>query len=824
MGQRTMLIRSLLTGSTAIVLPLALMASPASAQDSAPAEAAATTSPSDGEIVVTARKRSETLISVPVTVTALSSEQIERYNTDDLSRIGEFAPGVNVGVARTAGGASISVRGINSSPAQVGFEQAVSVSTDGVQTSDGRIAVIGFFDIQQIEVMKGPQALFFGKNSPAGVIAITTAGPTRDLEARLKQSYEVVGRETTTEGSISGPLGEDLGFRVALRYRFLDGWVKNNAVPLPNPFYNPATMPASLAQTAGTSHKRLGSEEYQGRVTLRYEPAPNFSATLKVMGTRLNDDGNGVSVQSICDRPRNTVYGVADPSGDCIADNHTSHGDIPPIIAQAMPGGNQSGRSFGRTDAWIASLNLNATFGDATFSSVTGYNRLKFHNMQGNDQTAYSEIVAVAADDVTEFSQEIRMLTDFDSPINFMIGGYYQQVDNHVFNSVKVSTANYNPANGRFDVFARDADLEGNAVSVFGQLIFNINDELELTGGARWGYEKKRYRAFNSYGVGGFNTLNTIFPGSDERGVLKGRYKDENVSPEVTLSWRPDTDRTVYLSYKTGYKSGGFAMNSPATVAIRIADVDFAAERAKGFELGAKGLFLDRKLRLSAAAFLFDFKDLQVTQYDPNALAFTISNAGKVKQRGFELEASYQLTPELSVHGAVVYAHNRFKGFTGSCYLYDFPTGTTRATAVPPPNCSFLLPTGLTLQQNFDGRAPARSPDLTGTGGFVAEVPLGNLRLTITGDASYSDGYYASETMSPLSYQDSFWRLNSSIALGNLSDSWELSLIGRNLTNKYVMVQATDRSGGANAPGRFGIQRANVARGREVTLQATLRF
>ncbi|RYD96046.1 MAG: TonB-dependent receptor, partial [Sphingobacteriales bacterium] len=149
-----------------------ICAYPVGAQEVAPQPADGGNAVRADEIVVTARKRTERLISVPVTVKAFSAEDVNRYKTDDLARVAEMTPGVVVGVIKTQGGSTIGIRGISTSPAQVGFEQAVSVSVDGVQTSDGRIGYLSFFDVERIEVLKGPQALFFGKNSPAGVISV----------------------------------------------------------------------------------------------------------------------------------------------------------------------------------------------------------------------------------------------------------------------------------------------------------------------------------------------------------------------------------------------------------------------------------------------------------------------------------------------------------------------------------------------------------------------------------------------------------------------------------------------------------------------------
>jgi outer membrane receptor protein involved in Fe transport len=327
----------------------------------------------------------------------------------------------------------------------------------------------------------------------------------------------------------------------------------------------------------------------------------------------------------------------------------------------------------------------------------------------------------------------------------------------------------------------------------------------------------------NLYGIGPFATLNISYPGSSTVGQLEGSYRDSNISPEATLTWRPDRDHTVYIAYKTAFKSGGFTL-APIQTTTRIADQDFGPERAKGFEMGAKAAFAGGRGRATLTAFHYNFNGQQVSIYDAINGRFIISNAGSVRQRGVSGTVNMQATEMLNLHGAFTYARNRFRDFVGQCYGYTFPTGTVRATAVPPPNCSFVSATSLTLQQDYNGRAPARSPEFTANAGAALKFDLGGMALDVTGDSFYSDGYYASDNLNPGSYQSSFWRFNAGVTLHGQDDRWQLALIGRNLTNKYYLQFASDRTGGASVASTPSDLRSAVARGREVALQGTLSF
>lgn len=813
--------------SGAIVCAVLGVANPAHAQTpEAPETETAAATPA-GEIVVTARRREETLVSVPVVVSVLSEQDLARNNASDLTRIGEMTPTVVIGTYKSNGGGSLAIRGISSPANQTGFEQAVSVAIDGVQTSDGRIAQLGFFDIQQVEVLKGPQALFFGKNSPAGVISIKTADPGRDAEYILRAGYEFVGDEYSLEGVASVPLSDTFGVRLAVKYRNLDGWLRNTAQPLANPFYRPLTgAPIGASQLPGTSDTRPGDKEFLGRLTIKGELSPNLTARLKLFYAKSEDDGPGVATQNIgpCTGPNPRTFGAVDPAADCVIDRRTSVGDLPPVISQTFALGTADGTPYGDFTVYTGSLDLDWNLGNISVASISGYNSTKYLFFSGLDQTSLSQVAFSDIQRNEAFSQELRLTSDFDGFFNFMLGGYYQKSELNDANDVKLSDANYVAAANRYVSYADKNSQKGSTLSVFGQAIFDITDQLELAGGLRFTRETKKFSKQNTYGIGAFNTLTTLYPGETVPGFLTGTYKDNNFSPEVTLSYRPSSTKTIFAAYKTGYKSGGFGLTSPLLLTTRIGDADFDAEKARGFEVGAKGVFLNNRLRLNAALFSFKFSNLQVNTFDPVRFAFTINNASSVKQRGFEIDGNFQVNDNLTIRGAIAHVNARFNQFLGQCFGYAFPAGTVRATATPPAPCTFVNATALTLQQDYTGRAPARSPDWAGNAGFTLSTPVGSHKAELTGDAFYSGSYFAAETMAPSTLQDDFWRFNASLSLSEADDRYAIRLVGRNLTNKYYLIYAADRTGGTGVPLTIGEQRGVVSRGREIALQLQTRF
>lgn len=822
--------KALLRASVASCIAIAMLADPALAQDAIDAEEQADEASAAGDIVVTARRQGERLIDVPVVVSAMTAVEIERYNASDLGSIAQMTPTVIVAAYGANGGGSIAIRGISSPANQSGFEQAVSVAIDGVQTSNGHVAQLGFFDLEQSEILKGPQALFFGKNNTAGVISLSTANPTNDWQFSARAGYEFVGDEASLDGVISGPLSDRFGVRLAVKYSKLDGWLRNTAQPIANPFYRAITgAPAAAAQLPGTGDTRPGGKELMARATFLFEPDPTFKVKLKVFGAQSDDPGPGVSVQNIgpCVGGLPRVSGIADPFGDCRADNKTSTGDVPTVVTASYPGFGKTGINQGHLDAFTTSLSIDKDIGDSlTLSSLTGYNYVKYEWFSGLDHTVYSQLAQFEHTDEKALSQEVRLTSHLDGPINFMIGAYYGKTKTNIHYDVTLNTGNYQAATGRFESFEKVARQVGETLSGFAQLKWDITPEVELAGGARWTQETKRQSQRNLYGIGGFATSATVFATSTDQtpGVFAGYFRDRNVSPEATITWHPQNNTTIFAAYKTGFKSGGFGLTNPLSVASTISQIDFESEKAKGFEIGAKGLFFDNRLRLSLAAFKYKVTNLQVNTYNPATISYNINNAGEVRQTGAEAEAQLRVNDVLSVHGAVAWVRNRFRDFIGQCYAYTFPTGSTRATATPPTNCSFANATTLTLQQDFEGRAPARSPEWAGNIGAVATVPLGSGDLELTADGQYSGSYYAADTLVEASKQDAFWQLNASASYTFANDMWKLSLIGKNLTNEYYLSYAADRTGGAGIPGAVGEQRGVVSRGREITLQASVKF
>lgn len=755
------------------------------------------------EILVTARRRAESMMDVPVAVTALSAADIQRYSATDLRKIGELAPQVILAEAGSGSGASFTIRGVGSSWSDTGIQQAVAVNIDGVQVGRGRIVRQGFFDLQQIELLKGPQALFFGKNSPAGVVSLTSVSPGDSLEGFLRSGYEFEAHERFVEGALSVPFSPALRARLAVRATKMDGFVENVAPPRVAAYDPAITLPGAL------QGDQPGMEELLGRLTLLYEPSDSFDATLKVTAGDLKRNTDNNAAQAICGAGVTvpTASGVADPSGDCELDERRSVTAMPAVFLADWPDA-RNGDAFATQDSLFGSLTMNLKHPDFTLTSVTGFMDLDYGGFEEFTYTSVSRIWGFNGEQNRQVSQELRLATEFDSPLNFTVGGYYEKSDLDVLVSAMLAYSGPDPVTGRYYSYERYGSTSGDTYSLFGQMRWDISDSLELSVGARWTREEKDLErlghSFNHPALAaGFIPVGTVF---------SGEFKDDNVSPEVTLSWHPVDGSMIYAAFKTGYKSGGFSLPGNIGATATLDTLKFDSETAQGAEIGYKAQLFERAMRLEVTAYQYDFDDLQLSSLDAATTRFLVRNAAEARSRGVEASVDWRVTTELSLRSAVGFNRARYRSFPGApCYA-----GQTAAQG-----CISSNPATPTLrEQDLSDEPLPRAPEWSFNAGASYDMPLsGALFLGLNGDVSFTDEYSVQENNNPVAVQESFWKLNASVRLYDEARGWELALIGRNLTNEYYMVTSTDKPAGG--PGQIA---AALQRPREVMLQAGWRF
>jgi iron complex outermembrane recepter protein len=793
---------------------------PATTRAEAEADAAPEAAGGIQEVVVTARKRAESTQDVPVSVTALSAEQIQQYDLTSLEKIAASEPQFQVGRAASGSGARLTLRGIGSSSSSIGIEQSVAVVVDDVYYGQGRTIDEGFFDLAGAEILKGPQALFFGKNATAGVVSLTTADPTDSTERVIKAGYEFTSESVYGEGVVSGKVTDDLGLRIALRgTRMFGGYYTDDASAV-NYATNDAATGIITNHFAPVAQKNVpGGGEGIGRITGKWKPLEPLTITLKASFDRNDDDDAAANyVRYYCPKNNASQINQANPCGH----NFTIYqNDIPSDIAATLPfaGDGSLGDYY---SSWGTTLTANYALDHLNLTSVNNYNWNKNVYVLDGDFGSSNTTGVNATEDTTfsSFSTEERALTTYDGPLNGMLGIYYQKSvrDYSFYNANGGAENSAAPPDLRYVQIEKLSATDGQTVSGFGQVTWKFLPTLEVAAGARVTHETK-----DSFFIQPYVNPRPAAAGTFAPGVLL--TKDQvfnNTSPEATVTWKPQDNVTAFVAYKTAYKSGGFSNSGNYPRGGTVDSLAFGPEKAEGFEAGLKTTSFERQLLLDLGIYTYRYTDLQVDFFNAPTFAFITENAGAARVRGVELETQYapRDVSGLNFHGTANYNKARYVDFLAPCWA-----GQSIAAG-----CNLIGPAPARTQlQNLSGFPLAVAPLWTASLGTSYEKTLPrNLSITFAVDGRYSSDYLASGFGNPYSRQASFGVLDSQISLKTQDDRWELSVIGKNLTNTFYVTGQVDApstgSGTGTASALPADQIGYAGLPRTVQLQLTTRF
>lgn len=780
---------------TATACLLAAEAMPAQAQDAVRLS----------EIIVTARKLPETTFSAPVVVTAVSQEQLESLQTRNLKDIASLVPGLVLGDALPAFGAQVSIRGVGTTAPDPGADQAVTLVVDGLQLSQGVAFSSGMFDIGQVEVLKGPQALFYGKSATGGVIAIRTADPTDKAEAIARVGYEFEADEWRNELIVSGPLGKDLKARLAGLYASQDGY-----------FTNPATGLAATGARDPASRRLFPSKTYQLRGTLLVAPTARLTARLKLNFAHERTLYAGMRQYVLCPDHPGATFGIPFIGGgeDCKLDRTLRAVDFDPAIFPGI----ESGTPLFETTQAYGTLELEYRLAPTlTLTSVTGSYKLDLVGVLDGVNTTYTapDVIVRPSLRVMDFTQELRLNSDAAGPANFTLGGFYETGSpENLVGFIGNRTYGLPPtlARGGHDVSMR-------TYSVFGQVRWKLAPKVEMAAGARWTDERRSDDA-----------INLISGAPVPVPLAQPALRSRNVAPEMTLTYEPSDHVMAYGALKRGYKSGSFNITFPATPGENNA---YADEKVEGGELGLKARLFDRRLAANFAGYDYRYSDMQVPTviFGPAGLPFTrVINAGRARVYGLEFDLAWRPpgADALNLRAAANWNHGQFETFRNApCYA-----GQTIAQG-----CDRNLnpATGLFTAQDLSGAPLVRAPEWQASFGFDYETPIGHgLTLTLNNNNRYSSRYRVNPVF-PY-YQPAYFKTDLGLAVRGPRDSWEVALIAKNLSDKLTTsncVNINAQGGnvlggivtGGTTRGPAGVTEIAcfVNRGREVWLRLTLR-
>jgi outer membrane receptor protein involved in Fe transport len=816
-----------LASTSALALSLGLVTlTEAHAQAAAAKAAPSAASTNVGEIVVTARKREERLVDVPVAISALNKESLDRYATTDMANLTQNVPNLVIIHLQAGAGGLVAIRGMGSSAASgdVGVSPEVSYNLDGVGVTRGRVSQLGLLDPAQVEVLKGPQALYFGKNSPGGVVSVVSPDPGHVFTGYAKAGYETTRHTTSFNGAVTLPINEMLSVRVALNAEKQRGYLRNNAVPQADPL-----QPAIL--DPGAAHQyQDGADQQIGRISVKFTPTERFTAVAKYMmgqfkgNSELGDIalscGLGVTQAYTSFFSFKTFSQVTIPDANnknCNNDFRAAEPSLNPVLAAKYPLSN-GGVPFTKNTTHLFSAVLSYDFDKALITSTTGVYDLKNRNFDANSFTSTPFYFGGAFSSFDQISEELRVSTKFDGPVNFMFGGYYESAKNDYVASNYFFAANPDPRNGNISSETLFHHATDKTTSFFGSLDWKIMDALTLTAGARYTDEKKTTILQNTYVNANIAFLSFFTP---EGKVFTVPNKSTNVSPEVTLSWHPQPNFNLYAAFKTGYKSGGTTEPSILSNAIT-AGLSFRPEKSIGGEVGFKAEMMDGRLSINSDVYRYTFKDLQVGAFisvPPAPPVFLTANAAEAITQGAEVEAAFQVDPDFKLRAHLSYNDAHYSSYKNA------PCSSDQTAPGPLPGCTATnpaLPVSATnpLRNDLSGAPLSRAPEWTGGVGITYSHDLfATWRVTFNADANYSDSYVTGTSPSAITTQKAFTILNAGIKVHSPDNGLSVSLIGQNLTDELTFYSK------ANEPGTtFGVYQTLLGPPREITLNVAYEF
>lgn len=578
------------------------------------------------EIIVTAQKRDERLQDVPISITAVNGETLVRSGAKNMTELQGVVPGLYVSTNSGYGGAPISIRGTAGTNSTL-LDDPVAVYVNGVYQSSGTFGGSALFDIGSIQVVRGPQGTLQGRNATAGALLIESANPGSSLGGYLRTAYADPS-EVRAEGAIGGPVSDTLGARLAVSYYDEEGWGENTFDGRP----------------IG------GGRGLSARSTLRWQPTADFDARLVVSHLY-------AYAKPALARYAATAFNPS-PTGPLVLPG-TATPTTPLTSAQlrALEDDNYALNrpTFNRTSTDSLALNLNWNLGSVDLVSVTGYDRIDAQGASDSDGLPRTdrEGFNTGALPAEDFSQELRVQSDGVEPFSWILGAYYSLADQDM--DFLIHNLQLTVADRRTTRFV--AHQETRSYAGFADATFRITPEIAIIGGARYTRETKDFSFDRT--IYNFDTGATIAPLFQYR---PDQAEFTNTSYRVKATYEPTSDLLFYVSYSTGFKSGGFNAFG--------ADAAFDPEELKSLEIGIKADLLDRRATVAMAAYSNQYDNLQVRVGVP-AGGIAITNAADSKIDGFEFEGTVRPIPGLSFTGNIAYTNARFSSFPLARNLLD---------------------------------------------------------------------------------------------------------------------------------------------------------
>ena len=671
---------------------LALAATPVFAQ-----EAVAQDSSGETEILVTAQRREERVQDVPIAITAIGGQQIERAGIVSLENIAPRVPSFyfgSFGAARP----QLYIRGIGTRSFDPGSESSVGVFADDVYLGRSSGSFGAMKDIDRIEVLRGPQGTLYGRNTIGGAINVISKAPADELTGRVEAGISNFGGYNLF-GALGGPIaGESVMFRVAAWREERDGYVTNT--------------------TTGNRFQGVDNTGARARLTIAPSDPLRIDLTAEFM-----KDGNAAAFggfsQGTFGAPGSVFFrgsGTPTPTSDLRRGALSSD----PFLDREV-------KSFVGRIEYAGEA--------ATITSISALRKLDIADGRDLEGSSLDILDQSSVENSKQFTQELRISStpggslSADGLVDWIIGGFYYNDTSNRTDSFRVglnSAVRAAAGTPATDVALSDYKIESWAV--FGQATFHLTEQLDLTVGGRYSHDQKR--ATQS----GTTTDAAPIIAADFTTTNRATYK--SFDPRVVLAYKISSDANVYASFSTGFKSGGFQYVPFSKVQ---ANVLFAPEDIKAYEVGFKTEWLDRTLRLNGAAYYYDYKNLQISRIilpaGSTAPVSLISNAASSTIKGLDLEVAMRPSRNFEVNIAYGYLDAKYDN-----YVFNATTDFSGTRMVRAPEHSINVGAEWRMPV-WDGGEFSLRADYALTGDFFHEPGQGNLVFGTGIPLTAEDGY-----------------------------------------------------------------------------------
>lgn len=567
------------------------------------------------EIVVTAQKQAQSQQDVPISVTAVTGEMLQEAQVNNIADMSNSIPNVQINTfSNSPDSAVFTIRGVGVNDADPYVGTTVSVVVDGVVVGVNTAALLSLFDIDRVEVLRGPQGTLFGANTTGGVINVVTKQPTGVMGGEFEAVY---GNYNHLElnAALNFPITDNLSGKISMLHNSMDGYFRNYA-----------------------DNRRIGERNITTlRGYLKYEQG-DYDATLIGQYVRSR---NGSQTGVIVAGPGELFY---------VPGQTDNPFDFKRGLSYDQPDANDR-------DSYAVTFTQNLTTGIGDLTSITAYREYDNDLYSDDDATTNVWLQTHRRIKHHQFSQELRDLVDLSDTTRLILGGYYFR--QHYTLDQQGKLDGFLPGLGQ----PQTQEQTNWSLSGFAQLYQDITDNLRLQAGIRYSHEKTEATSTtaNTFNASGQSTFNDpVIPGSLI--VASGKKSWDNVGWKVGLDYKINPDVMLYGYYARGFKSGGFT----GRIAIAQDIGPYNPETLDTIEAGFKADLLDRHLRVNLAAFYNWYSDMQVVQnitYPSGANSASIANAGSARTKGFELEVSAVPVYGLTLTGSLAYLDAKYKEY-----------------------------------------------------------------------------------------------------------------------------------------------------------------